>query len=157
MPLLHVFRELGRLHILVPCGPAYHYRRGMPYQGHPPAHDPDPLKQDHPSGCAKPFLHSRRMRAGMDAQGSQPWLPLTAGHTLQLGAGPQSPWTPGTSGHLTVPGWRSFAYPTQHILPLIVRQVHLTWLITFGKLHSVTVLMKSINRPLGHSLYPKTE
>ena len=88
----------------------------MLYLGHPPAHVLDPLKWDHPSGCAKPFPHSRTW-VGVDAWGSQPWLPLTAGHTLQLGAGPQSPRTQGMSGHLTVPGWRSFVHPTQAHTP----------------------------------------
>ena len=89
----------------------------MQYWGHPPAHVLDPLKWDHPSGCAKTFLCSRRMRAGVDAQGGQPWLPLTAGHTLQPGAGPWSPQTPGTSGHPTVPGRRSFVCPTRAHTP----------------------------------------
>ena len=94
--------------MLVLCCPAYHKRRGMQYRDRPPAHVLDPLKWDHPSGCAKPFLHSRRTQVGVDAWGSQPWLPLIAGHTLQPGAGPWSSRTPGTSGHPTVPGWRSF-------------------------------------------------
>ena len=89
----------------------------MPYWGHPPAHVLDPLKGDHHSGCAKPFPCSRRMWVGMEAQGSQPWLPLTAGHTLQLGAGPRSPQTPGMSGCLTVPRQRSFACLTQAHTP----------------------------------------
>ena len=58
--------------------------------------------------------------------GGQPWLPLTAGHALQLGTGPRSPQTPGMSGHLTVPGQRRFAHPSQEHTPPIVRRVHLT-------------------------------
>ena len=108
MPPPHAFGELAWHHMLVPCSPAYHKRRGTPYRGHPPVHVLNPLKWDHPSGCAKPFPHSRITLAGVDTWGSQPWLPLTAGHTLLLGAGPRSPQTPGMSGHLTVPGQRSF-------------------------------------------------
>ena len=105
---LHAFRELEQHHILFPCCPAYHKRRGTPYWGCPPAHVLDPLKWDHPSGCAKPSPCSRRMWVGMDVWHGQPWLPLTTGHTLQPWAGPQSPQSPGMSGHLTVTGQRSF-------------------------------------------------